>query len=667
MNKNLGMSNTEKVQSTTIENKDLANLRRKAESSLLEKAENMEGLTPDDFKNLVHEFRTYQIELEMQNDELRLMQSDLEISRRKYSDLYDFAPVGYFTFNRIGLILDLNLVGADMLGESRSSLIRKPFLFFLNQKDRIIFHNHSADVLLSKSLISCELKLIRKDRQEFFVELQSIYVEDDRGSNTVFRSIILDISKRRKAENLLREAEYQYQTLFISMNEGCYLAELIYDILGLPVDYKYIEVNPAYERLIGLKREHIIGKRAGEIVPDLKPDWFETFRLVALIGKPIQFHHHSENTNRYFEIVVFKPSKGHIAALVTDITGRKEEENLLLSAKAKAEEATQLKNKFLANVSHELRTPLNTILGYLQLFNKAGNMTQQQIENLEVLQNTGGHLLRIINELLDLTKIESGMMQIEKYQFNFPVFLKNIAQNISVQTAQNAIDFKLFAISELPVYLKGDKIKLEQILLNLLSNAIKFTPKGHIYLKIALLPDETAKLLPLHVKIRFEIEDTGIGIHEKDYECIFNTFHQLNNNQGKSKGTGLGLSISRQLARMMGCELYVKSEIGKGSTFWFDLILEQYNETYDDSVQFSRVGIPYPQPEKEFITPPPQEEMRKLLYLVKIGDIINIRKYIDLNKRLYPDLVPFITKLSGYAKNIDFAGLFDFLKSYHKE
>ncbi|BCL34855.1 hybrid sensor histidine kinase/response regulator [Nostoc sp. MS1] len=235
-----------------------------------------------------------------------------------------------------------------------------------------------------------------------------------------------------------------------------------------------------------------------------------------------------------------------------------------------AEAANRAKSEFLANMSHELRTPLNGILGYTQIFKKDQTLTEQQKNGVAIIHQCGEHLLTLINDILDISKIEARKMEIYPQEFHFSQFLEGIVQMCRIRAEQKGVTLVYRQLSPLPKIILADEKRLRQVLINLLSNAVKFTEKGCITFKVGYVL--TAENIP---KIRFSIEDTGIGIAPQQLEEIFLPFKQVGENSRKTEGTGLGLAISRQLVEMMGGEIKVESKLGQGSIFWLDLDLPE--------------------------------------------------------------------------------------------
>jgi signal transduction histidine kinase/ActR/RegA family two-component response regulator len=237
-------------------------------------------------------------------------------------------------------------------------------------------------------------------------------------------------------------------------------------------------------------------------------------------------------------------------------------------AEASADAAHQAKNKFLANMSHELRTPLNGILGYAQILARSQNLSDEQKHGISTIYQCGFHLLNLINDILDLSKIEAQKLELKPTDFHLPSFIQGVVEICQIKAEQKGIEFVYQPPKNLPTGVTTDKKRLRQVLINLLNNAIKFTDAGCVELQVKV---SNSQLSPSHVKINFSVFDTGVGMNSEQIEKIFLPFEQVVNNDTQTGGTGLGLTISQKVIEMMGSKIQVKSQFGTGSLFEFTI------------------------------------------------------------------------------------------------
>ncbi len=254
-------------------------------------------------------------------------------------------------------------------------------------------------------------------------------------------------------------------------------------------------------------------------------------------------------------------------------------------AKEQADSANRAKSEFLANMSHELRTPLNGILGYAQILEGSDNLNDKEQDGVRIINQCASHLLLLINDILDLSKIESSKMELYPTAFHLDSMLRGVVDICQIRAQQKGIDFFFESSGQLPIGIIADEKRLRQVLLNLLSNAVKFTQKGSVRFELTAFYSEADEIaeLPLY-KLQFKIIDTGIGISKSDLDKIFLPFEQARRVEShQSEGTGLGLAISQRIVRLMGSDLEVESQIGKGSTFRFEIQIPEASEWIDQT------------------------------------------------------------------------------------
>ncbi|MFT5661320.1 MAG: PAS domain S-box-containing protein [Sulfurimonas sp.] len=365
---------------------------------------------------------------------------------------------------------------------------------------------------------------------------------------------------KENTQNLII-SERRFKLLLDSIGEG---------VFGLNKQKKFSFINPSACDFLGFTSEELLSL---SLQPIMYEDGINDISE-KLIGRKqsmgeIQLQR-KDKTHFYAEYVATPIiDKDNIAegyvVVFSDITERKINEDLLLKAKDSAEAANRAKSLFLANMSHELRTPLNAILGFTQLLLKDERLESQQKENLDIIHNSGKHLLNLISEILEVAKLQAGKIEITNSSLNFHVFLENILFIFSSRAKEKGVAFYTNDFKFLPQFIIGDEQRLRQVLFNLLSNALKFTQTGSITLNVTYENNQ----------LNFDVIDTGNGILEEELQLVFKPFEQAKSSKDQKTGTGLGLTITQELVTLMGGKISVSSTLGVGTKFSVKLYIPE--------------------------------------------------------------------------------------------
>ncbi|HEX7649788.1 MAG TPA: ATP-binding protein [Noviherbaspirillum sp.] len=329
---------------------------------------------------------------------------------------------------------------------------------------------------------------------------------------------------------------------------------------------------------------------------------------------------------------LFEGSREQGVAFVLDLSERKKAETEREARRA-AEAANRAKSAFLANMSHELRTPLNGILGYAQILERDPALGERQLAGVDVVRKSGEHLLALINDILDLAKIEAGKMELCFADLQLAKFVQTITEIVGVKAAQKGLELVCDMAPDVPQWIRADEKRLRQVLLNLLANAVKFTDRGRIVLRVSFLPP---------ARLCFEVQDTGIGIAADQLDRIFQPFEQAGDTQRRLAGTGLGLAISREYVRLMGGDIRVESRIGHGSLFRFELEAQPARAA---TAAAAGVVTGYTGPRKKILVIDDVAENRRVMFdlLSPLGfeviEAYNGRQGLDTAQSLRPDLI----------------------------
>jgi len=395
-----------------------------------------------------------------------------------------------------------------------------------------------------------------------------------------------------RESNLLLEQKVLDRTADLRQSEGrmrAILDSALDAIVGMDSKGLVNEWNPRAEVMFGWKKEEVIGKRMSDVImpAEFRPMHEAGVKRFVETGESRILNRNIEvpsirKDGTVFPIELSISATGsnqnyNFTAFIGDITQRKQDEeklkqlNIELEKKAaEANQASELKSFFLANMSHEIRTPINGVIGMAGLALDTELNTKQR-EYLEIIRSSADSLLGIVNDILDLSKIESGKMELERIDFELASLIRDVRRSMQFFAEKKNLRLSLDLAPQLTSNVIGDSGRLRQIFLNLISNAIKFTEQGEIIIKGEMLSET-----PEHFQFRFEVQDSGIGVSKEKLDKLFRPFSQADGSTSrKFGGTGLGLSICRHLVGMMGGEIDVKSELDQGSIFWFTIRLEK--------------------------------------------------------------------------------------------
>ena len=484
---------------------------------------------------------------------------------------------GVLVVNDGGIVVSHNKRFLDVWRISRTSIPGDQAVGFADQvllslvlervKDPEAFSERVQELYRDPNAVdNCEIEL--KDGRILERYSSSLWGEEGQHLGRVW--FFRDISGRKQAEQALQSSEEKFRQLAENIREVFFVMT--------PSGTETIYASPAYEQVWGLSVESVLqrpmswaevihpedqerayGLAARQLEGELVAS---EFRILAADGKEKWIQSRTSPVRNEAGQII------RIVGIAEEITERKRYEAELIHARVSADSANRAKSEFLANMSHEIRTPMNGVIGMTGLLLDT-ELNEVQRRYAETVQASGESLLRLINDILDFSKIEAKKLDLEIVDFNLHSLLEDFASTLAAPAYAKGLEFLCSADPAIPTLFCGDRGRLRQILTNLAGNAVKFTEKGEVAVRASL-----AELGESHCVLRFSVHDTGIGIPEDKISMLFDKFTQVDaSTTRKYGGTGLGLAISKQLAELMGGEIGVTSEMGKGSDFWFTVRL----------------------------------------------------------------------------------------------
>jgi len=504
--------------------------------------------------------------------------SDNKRSEKEFEAIFQNSMVGIL-FLRDSLIpVKVNHRMAEILGYTVKDLLSMNIHhFFLTETSFEFFKKNFYDKLAHTDAIHIDYPLKHKDGSTVWCSLSGTTIVPENIEQGILW-MIDDISNRKQYE---KEIQKQRD----SAQKYLHLAGTI--IVAINTDQCVTVINKKGCEIFGMEEKEIIGKNWFDnfIPPELRDDMKGVFQDIILKKeKPVEYFENEiltidgKRLIAWYNTLIYDENSNIIGSLSSgeDITERKKIEQAILKAKEAAESANRAKSEFLANMSHEIRTPMNGIIGMSDLLLES-QLTHEQHQYAETISKSADLLLSILNDILDLSKIEAGKMELDCVTFNLTETIDQVIEIMAIKAVQKNIELICHVDNKVPEYVKGDPMRLGQILINLVNNAIKFTSKGEVFIHVKAIEQSESE-----IKIQCSVQDTGIGIAKQDIKRLFQSFSQVDaSTTRKYGGSGLGLKISKYLVEMMDGEIHVSSEKDKGSTFWFTIKLFKQNGEKD--------------------------------------------------------------------------------------
>ena len=485
--------------------------------------------------------------------------------------LMDNTPDHVYFKDTDGRFIMISKAHASLFGLSDPSQAvgKTDFDFFTEEHARPAFEDELEIMRTGRPVVDLEEKEIRLDGRETWVSTTKMARTDAHGRTLGTLGISRDITKRKRAEETLRESEEKYRTLAEKANEAIYIAQdgvfvfvnrKMTELVGVPAGE--LEGRPFLDFIFSEDRELVGANYEKRIAGAEIADAYD-FRLIGSGGASIWVF--------LSAAVIEWNGRPATLNLLSDVTARKQAEaaleqtnRALAEATARAEAANRAKSEFLANMSHEIRTPMNGVIGMTDLLLDT-DLDEDQHHYAATVRSSADSLLALLNDILDFSKIEAGKLDLETLDFDVRALLDDFSEPMALRAQDKGLEFICAAAPDVPSNLSGDPGRLRQVLLNLAGNALKFTHKGEIAVRVSLVSETDAEVL-----LRFSVKDTGIGIPADKQDLMFQEFTQADaSTTRRYGGTGLGLAISKQLAGIMGGEIGLVSEEGLGSEFWF--------------------------------------------------------------------------------------------------
>jgi|GEM_PF-2226230 len=551
-------------------------LREQAEKLALENmaasSENISRMSSEEIRETLHNLRVHQIELEMQNEELRQTQHERDAAQSRYVDLYDEAPVGYCTLAESGLIEQANLTAAGLLGVKRAELLEKPITGFVLKEEQDTFYLLKKNTLLSGLPQQTDLRLVKGDGSTFWAHLTISMGRDDAGRK-LLRLVLEDITTRHAVEEALRQREQYLRALLDNFPFMVWLKDKESRFLAVNKVLATSFNKPSAESLIGCNDFDIVSPETAQQFRDDDQAVLTSF-AIKQVEELTGIGEHQHWVETYKSPIVLDGQVLGTVGFARDITERKTTEAALMAAMNEAEKANRAKSRFLAAASHDLRQPLSAISIYANLLKNTSAPAEQQV--VAKMQACVSNLSDLLGDLLDLSKLEAGVVSPCISNFSIAEVFTNLASLHAPEAELKGLRLR-FVLTNLTAC--TDQVLFRRTLSNLIENALRYTESG------AVLVACRRRLGKTWVEVR----DSGIGIAADKTVEIFEEFRQLGD-EARNSGSGLGLAIVAKTAALLGLEISVRSWPGRGSIFAIELPLGQPESARPAAAEETAVG-----------------------------------------------------------------------------
>ena len=493
--------------------------------------------------------------------DIKRVERDFKESKELFQTVFNSSAVAIIVADEFGKITAWNPFVQEMLEMEKIDIFNKDAceLYPPNEWDRMLALRSKETGMIT----DIETQVYKKGGIALDVALSLSFIRDSEQKVIGTIAILRDMTKQKIAERKIRESENKIRIILDHSAAAITLTD---------EQERIISWNRFTEQMLGKTKDDLYLQHISSLYPE---DEWKKIRAEGIRKTGSRHHFETRAAKKDGTIIdvdlsvnVLKDSNDNIVGsvgIMQDITEQKKVQQMLVKAKIAAEEANNSKSLFLANMSHEVRTPMNTILGLVDLTLDTQGLTAEQRDNLSTIKNAGDILLSLLNDILDLSRVEAGKIQLENIELSLSNIVQSVCKGLEVLSRQKKLELVREVDPSIPEVLIGDPVRIRQILVNLINNAIKFTFQGQITTRVKLV-----NIVDGICELQFSVKDQGVGIPKDKVETIFEAFTQADaSTTRRFGGTGLGLAISKRLVEMMGGRIWAESEEFQGSTFIF--------------------------------------------------------------------------------------------------